>query len=236
MLIAQQLPFQTWKQSLPLNHKASKTLAHPSRTRIRTVRGNFQEGVKSKSSHSNTFLLPSQKVTGDSSFRIPTRRLRWNFPSPLWAITCPEVEKGQKLLTFPSLIFSLVAQMVKSLPAMQETWVRSLVQEDPLKKGVATHSSILAWRIPWRKEPGGLQSMASQRVRHNWATKQQKQTPALSFILTLNFGRALLEQSLQFSYNQINLPFCGLVLISCEERSSTLQVINSFGISLFFNI
>ena len=53
--------------------------------------------------------------------------------------------------------------MVKNLPAMQETWVRSLGQEDPLKKGMATHSSILVWRIPWIEEPGGLQSMWSQR-------------------------------------------------------------------------
>ena len=54
---------------------------------------------------------------------------------------------------------SLVAQTVKNLPAMQETWVPSLSQEDPLEKGKATHSSILAWRIPWVKEPGELQSM-----------------------------------------------------------------------------
>ena len=53
--------------------------------------------------------------------------------------------------------------MVKNLPAMQETWVRSLGQEDPLEKGTATHSSILAWRIPWTEEPGGLQSAGSQR-------------------------------------------------------------------------
>jgi len=60
-----------------------------------------------------------------------------------------------------------VAQMVKNLPAMQETWVRSLGQEDPLEKKIATPSSILAWKIPWMEEPGGLQSMASQRVGHN---------------------------------------------------------------------
>ena len=53
---------------------------------------------------------------------------------------------------------------------MLETWVRSLGREDPLEKEMATHSSILAWRIPWREEPGGLQSMGSQRVRHDWAT------------------------------------------------------------------
>ena len=62
---------------------------------------------------------------------------------------------------------SLVAQMVKNLPAMQETHVRSLGQEEPLEKGMATHSNILALRIPWTGEPGGLQSMGSQRVRHS---------------------------------------------------------------------
>ena len=54
---------------------------------------------------------------------------------------------------------------------MQEIQVRSLGQEDPLEKGMTTHSSILAWRIPWTEEPGRLQSMGSQRVRHDWATK-----------------------------------------------------------------
>ena len=56
---------------------------------------------------------------------------------------------------------------VKNLPAMQETRVRSLGRDDPLEKGMATHSSMLAWRIPWTKEPGMLQSMLSQRVRHD---------------------------------------------------------------------
>ena len=59
---------------------------------------------------------------------------------------------------------SLVAQMVKNLPAVWETWVQSLAWEDPLEEGIATHSSILAWRIPWTEEPGGLQSMRLQRV------------------------------------------------------------------------
>jgi len=62
---------------------------------------------------------------------------------------------------------SLVAQRVKNLPAMWETWVQSLGWEDPLEEGVATHSSILAWRIPWTEEPGGLQSMGSHRVGHD---------------------------------------------------------------------
>ena len=57
-----------------------------------------------------------------------------------------------------------VAQMVKNLPAMHKSWVQSLGWEAPLEKGMATHSSILAWRISWTEEPGGLQSMGSQRV------------------------------------------------------------------------
>ena len=64
---------------------------------------------------------------------------------------------------------SLVVQMVRNPSAMWEAQVRSLGWEDPLEKGMATHSSILAWRSPWTEELGGLQSMGSQRVRHNWA-------------------------------------------------------------------
>ena len=60
-----------------------------------------------------------------------------------------------------------MAQVVRNLPAMWETQVQSLGQEDPLEKTMATHSSILAWRIPWTEEPGGLQSMGSQRLGHN---------------------------------------------------------------------
>ena len=60
-----------------------------------------------------------------------------------------------------------MAQTVKRLPVMRETWVRFLGQEDPLEKEMATHYSILAWRIPWTKEPGGLQSTGSQSVGHD---------------------------------------------------------------------
>ena len=67
---------------------------------------------------------------------------------------------------FPPRAF-FVAQMVKNPCAMQEIWVRSLGWEDPLEDGIATHSSILAWRIPWTEEPGGLQSMGSLRVGHD---------------------------------------------------------------------
>ena len=82
--------------------------------------------------------------------------------------------------SFPSNSFcqihwaSLVALLVKNLPAVQETQVRPLGQEALLEKGMATQSSVLAWRIPWTEEPGRLQSMGSQRVRHDWRTKHMQ--------------------------------------------------------------
>ena len=77
---------------------------------------------------------------------------------------------------------SLVAQTVKNLPVMQETQVRSLGREDPLEEGIATHSSIFASRIPWTEEPGGLQSLGLQWVRHNWRSNT-------STLLTLRFSK-----------------------------------------------
>ena len=76
----------------------------------------------------------------------------------------------------------LEVQMVKNLPAMQETWVQSLGQEDPLEEGTATHSSVLAGRIPWIEETGGLQSVESQRVGQDWAAN------------TFTFKRAMREK------------------------------------------
>ena len=70
-----------------------------------------------------------------------------------------------------SVHYSLVSQMVKNLPAMRVAWVPSLGWEDPQEEEMATHSSILAWRIPWTEEPGRLQSMGLQIVRHDSATK-----------------------------------------------------------------
>ena len=74
-------------------------------------------------------------------------------------------ENNYTIITYDNAL--LVAQMVKNLPAVQETQVQSLGREDPLEKEIATHFSILTWRIPWTEEPGGLQSMVSQRVGHN---------------------------------------------------------------------
>ena len=78
--------------------------------------------------------------------------------------------KGNAIETSPQYIrkwTSHVAKMVKNPPAMQETWVQSLGEEGPLEKEMTSHSNILAWRIPWTEEPGGLPSMESQRLRHN---------------------------------------------------------------------
>ena len=69
-----------------------------------------------------------------------------------------------------NLSYTKVAQKVKNLLAMQGMWTWSLGQEYPLEKGMATHSSILAWRIPWTEQPDGLQSMVSQRVGHDWVS------------------------------------------------------------------
>ena len=82
--------------------------------------------------------------------------------SPIFIAMCALCEDSMICLWASPL-----AQMVKNL---QETWVRSLGQEDPLEKEMATYSSTLAWKIPWTEEPGGLQSMGSQRVGHDWAT------------------------------------------------------------------
>ena len=82
---------------------------------------------------------------------------------------------------FTCLGFPDVSVGKKNPPAMQETRVRFLGQEDTLEEGLATHSSILAWRIPWTEEPGGLQSMGSQRVGHDWVTERAFTCPAPFF-------------------------------------------------------
>ena len=92
-----------------------------------------------------------------------------NLRKPALSITTGDALQEQDKLRFLDAyrVFSgasLVAQRLKRLPGMQETWVRSLGQEDPLEKEMATHSSTLAWRIPWREESGRLQSMGSQKV------------------------------------------------------------------------
>ena len=85
-------------------------------------------------------------------------------PITSWQIDGETRETVTDFIFLGSKITASVAQRLKRLPAMRETWVWSLGREDPLEKEMATHSSILAWRIPWAEEPGGLQSTGSQRV------------------------------------------------------------------------
>ena len=98
------------------------------------------------------------------------------------------------ILPNPSLGVSLVAQRVKNLPAMQEIWVWFLSYEDPLEKRMATHSSILAWRIPWTEEPGELQFMGLQRVGHDWVTYAHTPSPRACPVQTLCPSRQGIER------------------------------------------
>ena len=85
-----------------------------------------------------------------------------------WWATVNGVAKSQtRLSDFTFTFASLVAQRVKHLPTMRETWVQSLGGEDPLEKEMATHSNIIIWKTPWMEKPGGLQSMELQKVRHD---------------------------------------------------------------------
>ena len=107
-----------------------------------------------------------------------------------------------------------MAQRLNHLPAMWETWVRSLSREDPLEKEMATHSSILAWRIPWTEEPGGLSSTGSQRVGHDWAT-------SFIFIFIQDHHSSLIFESLYRSHS--NLELCCRTLV-CKWTSGWLPL------------
>ena len=120
-----------------------------------------------------------------------------------------------------------MAQRVKHLPTTWETRVRSLGQEDPLEKEMATHSSTLAWKIAWTEKPGRLQSMGSQRVRHDWATSLSKQLLAFCYCwVTLS-----LQYLYQFSVCSINnqericnLRNCGFFCFLLIFDSFTLKL------------
>ena len=108
-------------------------------------------------------LRPRENKNTQESLR-ESEQSKGRIWSPHFPVWCPW-QSPAPLLGIASC--TLVVQMVENLPAMQETWVQSLGQEDPLKKEMATLSSILAWRITWTEEPGGLQSMELQRVRYD---------------------------------------------------------------------
>ena len=107
---------------------------------------------------------------------------------------------------------SLIAQTVKNSPAMLETWVWSLGQEDPLEKEMATHSSMLVWRIPWTEEPGGLQSMGSQRVGHDWATSLHFTSIGASGTLgvhkILSSSLSVAAAKMLFAFSVLFFPVC----------------------------
>ena len=94
----------------------------------------------------------------------------WEVPHTFWILTVSQNIPCLLWLFMLSYGASLMAQTVKNLPAMRETWVQSPGWEDPLEKEMATHSSILAWRIPWTEEPGRLQSKGSKRAGQEWVT------------------------------------------------------------------
>ena len=113
---------------------------------------------------------------------------------------------------------SLVAQRLKRLPALRETWVWSLGQEDPLEKEMTTHSSILAWRITWTEEPGGLQSTGSQRVGHDWRTSLP-----LSYIHT-HIYIASYEDSHILNVSFTNIPECPKLIYNLPKFTWTITV------------
>ena len=121
---------------------------------------------------------------------------------------------------------SLVAQRLKRLPPMPETRVWSLGQEDPLEKEMATHSSILPWRIPWTEEPGGLQSTGSQRVGHNWVTLLYLMITNLIFYRNEPCpGKNLLVFT---SLWYIVIQACSKALFQEEEAWANCQILASF--------
>ena len=111
-----------------------------------------------------SFDINASEVLGLTFLWFSTTRFFFFFLNPCF----PSVLDYVRFYSYNRV--SLVAQMVKNLSAMQATQVWSLGWEDPLEKEMVTHSSILAWRISWTEEPGGLQSMRSQRVWHDWVT------------------------------------------------------------------
>ena len=107
---------------------------------------------------------------------------------------------------------SQVAQTVKNQPAMPEMWVQSLGRKDPLEEGMATHSRILTWRIPWTEESGGLQSMGSQRVGHDWVTEHTHTHTCLYWRPRVFFPKEIVLFSVSLSFSP--LPLNTLPLVS----------------------
>ena len=162
--------------------------------------------------------LPSLRITTLPVFpaTAPRRNLQPSKKAPVKPISLKETYFVLKinLLLFAQESF---LQMVKNPPAMQETWVRSLGHEDPLEEGKAVHSSILAWRIPWTEESGGLQS---QRVRHNRVTNILTQHNYVCFCIIYSYNtrkqgglkHIFLQYDRQYYYRRKSLFFINLIV------------------------
>ena len=117
------------------------------------------------------------------------------------------------------LLAPLVAQTVKNPPAIRETWDQSLDWEDLLEESMATYFSILAWRIPWTKEPGGLQSMVLQRVRHDWATKHALYLPLqCRHFLHIGLIHSLLRELDTLVFEEMTVGLMSLSWLSKDLR------------------
>ena len=130
----------------------------------------------------------------------------WNFPGKNTEVDCHFLPRG-----------SSWAQTVKNLPAMQETQVRSLGQEDPLEKGKATHSSIFPWRIPWTEEPGGLQSLdhrADARINDNTSLKKDLQQRLVYGNPSVNYQSSFISS--YYNCSMMMLELCSVLPIFQE--------------------
>ena len=149
-----QCSFQSQRRAMPKNIQTTVLISNP--------------GIESTSSAYFTHLLTGviiNIITSLSSFTLVTIML----------LAKINVKSGFKTGWALSEVF-LGGAVVKNLLAIQKMWVRSLNKEDTLEEEMAAHSSVLAWKIPWTEEPGRLQSMGSQRVRQDWATKHSTET------------------------------------------------------------
>ena len=111
----------------------------------------------------NFFLFKFDSLKYGLSGLLSWKRIHLQCRRPWFDFWGGKIPRRRERLPTPVFLGFLMAQMVKNLPAVRETWVPPLGQEDPLEEGMAAHSSILAWRVPWTEEPGGLQSMGLQR-------------------------------------------------------------------------
>ena len=205
----QQSP-QDWKRSLfiPIpkkgnakecsNYRTIALISHASKVMLKILQARLQQYVNRE--------LPDVQA----SFR-KGRGTRDQISNIRWIIE--KAREFQKNNYFCFIGASLVAQRLQRLPGMWETGVQSLGGENFLEKGMATHSSTLAWRIPWREEPGRLQSMGSQRVRSDWAT-------SLSFCFIDYLSLEIFKQV----FNQMDAHLApGILRSECKFRLDNLH-------------